>query len=140
MKNQRLSRGDRARELEEACLKFEKAPFQTYQDSCLIPFYSKMRYGPAINGVDNWGVVKLSGAVKSAWVVMSLTGQRPMAVIQHVFGRTTIHSDCTAFGRADRLYVGIRLSGCRVTTRKYYRLIWCFVEVGRRLPAPTVSR
>ena len=63
---------ERERELEEACLKLEKALFKTYQDCCLTPFYSRMRYGPAINGADNWGVVKSLEAVKSSWVVKSL--------------------------------------------------------------------
>ena len=56
---------------------------------CLIPFYSRMRYGPAINGVDNWGVVKSPGAIKSSWVVRS-------SELTHVLGRTTLYSGRTA--------------------------------------------
>ena len=63
-----------------------------------------------------------------------------MAVVQHVLGRRIAHTGSTTFGWTGQLYVGIRLSDRRVVTQRHRRLIWCLVEVGRRLPPLTVSR
>ena len=109
---------ERARELKSL-----KALQRAYQDCCLILFYSRMRYGPAINGADNWRVVKsleavkLPWAIKSSWIVrinpcpwqdnasgrshsMSLTGQWPIAVVRHLDGLADYTSvfDCRDVG------------------------------------------
>ena len=84
LSNNEKSEAQRERELISASRNFILG---TFQDCCLIPFYNRTRYGPAINDADNWRIVKSSGTVKSAWVVRSLI---------HVLSRTAPHGGRTA--------------------------------------------